>query len=63
MIRGNRVLARRRVLIADMSNDTEVAHEKFDMGDQCWWQVVHRMRGFNFLDSTWTTIAADVIKF
>jgi len=50
-------------LIADMSNDTEVAHEKFDMGDQCWWQVVHRMRGFNFLDSTWTTIAADVIKF
>ena len=62
MIRGNRVLARRRVLIAD-SNDTEVAHEKFDMGDQCWWQVVHRMRGFNFLDSTWTTIAADVIKF
>jgi len=35
MIRDNRVLARRRVLIADMSNDTEVAHEKFDMGDQC----------------------------
>ena len=48
-----------------MSNDTQVAHEKFDIGDQCWWQVVHRntMCGFNFLDSTWTTIAADVIEF
>lgn len=30
------------MLIADMSNDRQVAHDKCDIGDQCWWQVVRR---------------------